>query len=146
MLINLLRLRGTRATPGSPEMHGVVLIRLRRPLWANDEGITHDTNIQQFVRLQPKLAGHFGGNSHLRFFAQSGCGHGDPREVGKFYQIWNLRQQKQGRNARGATPLYGSNPRSAISAARMTARALFSVSCHSLSGTESATTPAPAAT
>ena len=62
--------------------------------FCRDEGIPHDTNIEQFVGLRPKLAGHFGGNSHLRFFAQSGCGHGDPREVGKFYQNWNLRQQK----------------------------------------------------
>ena len=35
---------------------------------------------------------------------------------------------------------------SAISAARKRARALFCVSCHSLSGTESCTMPAPACT
>src|SRR3989338_2265574 len=39
-----------------------------------------------------------------------------------------------------------SSPASTISAARNTARALFCVSIHSLSGTESATMPAPACT
>ena len=37
-----------------------------------------------------------------------------------------------------------SRPAAAISAARRTARALFSVSCHSEAGSESATMPAPA--
>src|ERR1019366_3793375 len=37
-----------------------------------------------------------------------------------------------------------SRPAAAISAARSTARALFSVSCHSDAGSESATMPAPA--
>ncbi len=68
MLVNLLRPRGARTAPDSPEMHGMLLIRPRRPLWADNEGITHDTDIEQFVWLQPKLACDFGGNSHLRFF------------------------------------------------------------------------------
>lgn len=69
MLVDLLRPNVAGTTPSPPEMHGMVLIEPRRPLWADDEGITHDTNIEHFVGMQPKLAGHFGGNGHLRFFA-----------------------------------------------------------------------------
>ena len=45
-----------------------------------------------------------------------------------------------------APPGAGSSPRCAISSAVSSARALFTVSVYSFSGTESATRPAPACT
>ncbi|SMB24456.1 protein of unknown function [Sterolibacterium denitrificans] len=72
---------GTSSQP--PEVHGVALIKPRRPLRTDDKGVANDTDIEQFVSAQTKLAGHFGRNGHLRFFTQAGGRHGNPSKSWK---------------------------------------------------------------